>query len=257
MGQNNPYIRYADTKNAFAGALGEFLDDELKRNVCSNNLSFQSNDNRATLLIVDRSIDPIGPLVQEFTYQAIVHRFFHVQGELCFLQSDNGNEEIIVLSEDDPLWVQVRHAPFETAIEVITREFRNFKAQSSVAKVQSSSSPALHDLQLAIRHIHEYKKVSNMYTTHINLATACLERMEKEKPVYRLTKDLIQLLTTDMKRAKKMLVENIPSNPNLNDIQKTSLIMYGAYKMKQDDFKEIVSNAPIKQAVRNIRKLRV
>ena len=38
---------------------------------------------RGTLLIVDRSMDPIAPLMHEYTYQAMVNDLVHVKGEVA------------------------------------------------------------------------------------------------------------------------------------------------------------------------------
>ncbi len=38
---------------------------------------------RGTFLVVDRSIDPLAPLLHEFTYQATIHDLLEVDGETC------------------------------------------------------------------------------------------------------------------------------------------------------------------------------
>ena len=43
---------------------------------------------RGTLLIVDRSIDPLAPLMHEYTYQAMINDLLQVKGELCKLPAE-------------------------------------------------------------------------------------------------------------------------------------------------------------------------
>jgi hypothetical protein len=44
--------------------------------------AWEPNKERGTLLILDRTIDPVAPLMHEFTYQALVNEIYTMQGEI-------------------------------------------------------------------------------------------------------------------------------------------------------------------------------
>jgi hypothetical protein len=57
---------------------------------------------RGVLLIVDRGIDVVAPLLHEFTYQAFVADLLDVHSRYS---PDEGGAEVI-LDESDPVWVR-------------------------------------------------------------------------------------------------------------------------------------------------------
>ncbi|OUM61424.1 hypothetical protein PIROE2DRAFT_12577 [Piromyces sp. E2] len=72
-----PIIRYYDPngdRRTIAARVAFQLENELE-NLCNMDPSFppKSNYERTTLIVVDRTIDTSGPLIHEFTYQAMVN----------------------------------------------------------------------------------------------------------------------------------------------------------------------------------------
>jgi syntaxin-binding protein 1 len=67
----------------------------------------------ASLLIVDRSADPLTPLLHEFTYQAMVCDLLDVkEGRYTYQYTDRGGKPVqkeVLLDESDPLWPSLRH----------------------------------------------------------------------------------------------------------------------------------------------------
>ena len=71
-----PYIRYS-TVNGFdriTSKLSSLVYDELDRYAkMDKEFPSETGSQRATLLIVDRTVDPVAPLLHEFTYQAMAN----------------------------------------------------------------------------------------------------------------------------------------------------------------------------------------
>lgn len=65
---------------------------------------------RATLLLVDRYEDVLTPLMHDFTYQAL---YFEMPATSPFQVFDyidsNDEHNDVLLNEDDPVWVRLRH----------------------------------------------------------------------------------------------------------------------------------------------------
>lgn len=73
----------------------------------------------------------------------MVNDLLPVQGELCPLpqtspseKKEKQEEQIVVLSEDDPKWVDCRHQHIAIASSSLQTDFKKFKDQSNVAQLQ-------------------------------------------------------------------------------------------------------------------------
>lgn len=62
-----PYIRYV-AANPITSEIARLVDKSLE-NALRNLKNWKFNPNRGTLLIVDRSIDCVAPLMHSYTYQ--------------------------------------------------------------------------------------------------------------------------------------------------------------------------------------------
>jgi hypothetical protein len=70
------------------------------------------NDDRATLLILDRSVDPVAPLLHEFTYQAMAYDLLEVENDYyryTFTSNTGVQKKDVILGETDVLWPALRH----------------------------------------------------------------------------------------------------------------------------------------------------
>lgn len=68
---------------------------------------------RATILILDRSFDPLSPLMHEYTYQAMCNDLLDVEdGVITVKVTKNTGEEseqTAILSDNDEFWVDMRY----------------------------------------------------------------------------------------------------------------------------------------------------
>ncbi|KAG5458889.1 MAG: Sec1-like protein, partial [Olpidium bornovanus] len=120
-----PVIRYhrPDTpsttaRSNIAGRLASVFQNEMDA-FCRLDPSFPPQPAtpvpRATILILDRTLDVQAPLLHEFTYQAMVNDLLPIAENgtkyTYTFVGGNGEENVkdVVLDEEDPLWIQVRH----------------------------------------------------------------------------------------------------------------------------------------------------
>jgi hypothetical protein len=84
----------------------------------------------STLLILDRSVDALSPLLHEFTYQAMVYDVVGVSAGKYTYKSVNAKGEHVAkdvpLNEDDALWVELRHMHIADAINHVIDDFNRF-----------------------------------------------------------------------------------------------------------------------------------
>ena len=140
-----PVIRYykprAPTHEAsiLCSHLARFVQDELDRFAhFQKDFPPPSNRPRGVLLIVDRSMDLITPLLHEFTYQALAYDILPIkEGDKTtyktVINEGAQNEETkeMEIGENDKVWVDYRHAHMKDVLEKLGDDFAKFRAANS------------------------------------------------------------------------------------------------------------------------------
>lgn len=92
----------------------------------------QSNRPKAVLFIVDRALDLYAPVLHEFTYQAMAHDLLPIQDGDKIIYNTEVEEagqtvqRDMVITEDDKVWVDVRHQHMKDTIEKVMADFQGF-----------------------------------------------------------------------------------------------------------------------------------
>ena len=108
---------------------------------------------RGTLIITDRSMDVVAPLIHEFTYQAMCNDLLPIEGGTKYtyvligslsvadltcissykFQSSLGTYEdkTATLSETDTVWTTVRHMHMREAIDKLMADFNKFMEENA------------------------------------------------------------------------------------------------------------------------------
>ncbi|KAF3440248.1 hypothetical protein FNV43_RR18531 [Rhamnella rubrinervis] len=86
------------------------------------------------LLILDRSVDLISPVIHEWTYDAMCHDLLNMDGNKYVLEvpsKTGGNPEIkeVLLEDDDPVWVELRHAHIADGIAKVVQALPQYTEQ--------------------------------------------------------------------------------------------------------------------------------
>ena len=72
-----------------------------------------AEDERPTLLVLDRGFDCMAPLLHEYTYQAMAHDLLSVQDERYkYSYTGNNNQTLskeVLLNDTDPLYKRLKH----------------------------------------------------------------------------------------------------------------------------------------------------
>lgn len=199
MGER-PYIRASRTD--MAQDFAEGLEAELTglQRSLPGYPPARALENRSTLLVVDRSVDLLAPLLHEFTYGAMAYDLLGIDPatntyERTFIDSsDQEHTEATIIDERDPLWVQLRHGHIGKVGTVLSRQFQDFLAANKGAMQLTSSSKAsaaayskgahgLRELRDAFNTVPQYRDMRSKYSLHMNLAGACMDQMDDRKLV--------------------------------------------------------------------------
>ncbi|SAL99662.1 hypothetical protein [Absidia glauca] len=120
---------------------------------------------RATILIVDRTLDEYAPLLHEFTYQAMINDLLPVTPtengtgiiyNYEYTQSDGsmGTKEV-VLDEDDDVYKSIRHLHIAECTDRLIEDFNKFLAENKQAAGNSDPNAPPTDSAKSLKDMKE------------------------------------------------------------------------------------------------------
>ncbi|CDZ98136.1 Vesicle trafficking protein Sec1 [Phaffia rhodozyma] len=137
------------------------------------------------LFIADRSIDPVAPFLHEFTYQAMVNDLLEVEDGKIHrydFQTSIGHSETrdAVLSEQDTVWVDVRHLHMKDAIDKLMRDFNAFVREHGGFSAKQGAV-SLNDMKDMLASLPQYTDLREKYSLHLSMAQTSMDLFEKKR----------------------------------------------------------------------------
>eukprot|EP01097_Dermamoeba_algensis_P005726 TRINITY_DN3623_c0_g1_i1.p1 TRINITY_DN3623_c0_g1~~TRINITY_DN3623_c0_g1_i1.p1 ORF type:complete len:605 (-),score=165.82 TRINITY_DN3623_c0_g1_i1:264-2078(-) len=143
----------------------------------------------ATLIVLDRTVDTVAPLLHEFTYQAMVEDLLHDRiknGQYQLKYVDNTGKsktKDVLIDENDTLWTNIRHFHISTTLEFLQKRIQEFqktnKAASLLQANQAGEDVSIKQLGEAIRAMPTFQETLTKYSLHQNLTKKCYSRFSK------------------------------------------------------------------------------
>ncbi|XP_022145308.1 protein transport Sec1a-like isoform X2 [Momordica charantia] len=130
------------------------------------------------LLILDRSIDQIAPIIHEWTYDAMCRDLLEMDGNKYTYEvsSKTGGEpekREALLEDNDPVWLELRHAHIADASERLHEKMTNFVSKNKAAQLQKSARDgeiSTRDLQKMVQALPQYTEQVEKITLHVEIA---------------------------------------------------------------------------------------
>uniref|UniRef100_A0A0D9VFM7 SNARE-interacting protein KEULE n=1 Tax=Leersia perrieri TaxID=77586 RepID=A0A0D9VFM7_9ORYZ len=127
------------------------------------------------LLIVDRSVDQIAPIIHEWTYDAMCHDLLSMDGNKYVQEvpSKNGSSterREALLEDHDPIWVELRHAHIADASERLHDKMSNFVSKNKAAQLQQARTGgeiSNRDLQKMVQALPQYSDQIEKLSLHV------------------------------------------------------------------------------------------
>nr|KJB51949.1 hypothetical protein B456_008G239900 [Gossypium raimondii] len=131
------------------------------------------------LLILDRSIDQIAPVIHEWTYDAMCHDLLNMEGnkyvhEVPSKIGGPPEKKEVLLEEHDPIWLELRHAHIADASERLHEKMTTFISKNKAAQLQHGSRDggeiSTRELQKMVQALPQYSEQIDKLSLHVEIA---------------------------------------------------------------------------------------
>jgi len=259
---DDPIIRYYDPKGdrrTIAARVAFQLENELE-NLRSMDSSFppRSNYEKATLIVVDRTIDISGPLIHEFTYQAIANDLIGLENGSKYIFNGVAGEKVVILDEKDSLWNKYRHTHIAEVSRELPKQFNQFRSENKAAISRSSGrqgGASIKDLKDVVQAMPQFHEIKDKFAIHIDLCQRCNNIFSKNNisSIAEIEQNLITGLTFEGSVPKNIIMNmvSILDNPDVDNYDKLRLLLLYIIcydGVPQDDLRKLVEHAHIRNS---------
>ncbi|KAG8717169.1 vacuolar sorting protein VPS33/slp1 [Ceratobasidium sp. 394] len=130
---------------------------------------------RGVLIITDRAMDPVAPLIHEFTYQAMATDLLPIDGGTRYrykFENSRGirEEKTAILGETDQIWTATRHMHLLAVNEQLKNDFNKFLEENAVFRGGDQSLNGVKDM---LAGLPQYQETWEKFSLHLNMAGEC------------------------------------------------------------------------------------
>lgn len=217
-----PKVRYYKPRAPFheasvlCGHLARFVQEELDEYAKWNpNFPPPSSRPQGVLVITDRSMDLMAPLVHEFTYQAMAHDLLPIKDgdKVTFHMTINegtpGQEEKdMELHDKDKVWVDNRHRHMKDTIDKLMDDFNKFINQNpNFTANEGQNTTSLNAIKDMLAGLPQFQEMKEAYSLHLTMAQEAMNVFEKHKlpDIASVEQTLATGVDEDFKKPKNIL----------------------------------------------------
>ncbi|CAM8957018.1 unnamed protein product [Rhodiola kirilowii] len=182
------------------------------------------------LLILDRSVDQIAPVIHEWTYDAMCHDLLNMEGnkythEMPSKTGGQPEKKDVLLEDHDPIWLELRHAHIADASERLHEKMTGFISKNKAAQLHQGGRDgelSTRDLQKMVQALPQYSEQIDKLSLHVEIAGK-INRIIKEtglREVGQLEQDLVF-----GDAGTKELINFLRTKPDISNENKLRLLM--------------------------------
>ncbi|KAL3498713.1 hypothetical protein ACH5RR_041445 [Cinchona calisaya] len=185
--QEFPFVRFHAAKSLDPTTMTTFRDlipTKLAAAVWNCLMKYKANltnypqTETCELLILDRSVDQVAPIIHEWTYDAMCHDLLNMEGNKYVheVPSKTGvpEKKEVLLEDHDPIWLELRHSHIADASECLHEKMKNFVSKNKAAQIQHGSRDggelSTRDLQKMVQALPQYSEQIEKLSLHVDIA---------------------------------------------------------------------------------------
>ncbi|KAI9022176.1 Sec1-like protein [Phycomyces nitens] len=231
---------------------------------------------RGTLILLDRTIDPISPFLHEFTYQAMIADLLKTEDTPAgikysyeYTQEDGTTkDQEITLNDQDTVYSSIRHMHIASTTEKLIENFNTFVSENKGTSGGQSSVRSLNDMKQMIADLPQFQDMKTKFSAHMTIASECMSEFNKQnlETIGLLEQNMACGETPDGNVPKNLVEELTPilDDPYTSEKIKARLIMLWiatSDTVNPEDLQHLLSHARVdqecKDAIENLSLLGV
>lgn len=186
LGDGVPYIRYyksSNTENNRSQEVAAQLSLEIDSLVKSESWSAPPDAPKGTIIILDRTMDIIAPILHEFTYQAMVHDLLEIKDNKYSYNAGNDGPKEAILDDNDNLWKEFRHTHIAETSRSLNEQFNKFLSENKAASAAMGGKKDgnIKQMKETLASMPQFQEMKQKYTIHVNIAQECMATFERRK----------------------------------------------------------------------------
>ncbi|OMJ12213.1 Syntaxin-binding protein 2 [Smittium culicis] len=256
----NYFQQSADSQHHLSRQIAFFAQSELDKAFPPEKRN--ESESNSMLLIVDRCIDLVAPLLHEFTYEAMAMDLAssqitfdkHIPSYKYIAELGNGESEerISELTENDRIWSKYRYEHISDAQTMMMKEVDDLaKDNKAILNLQSGAKQNINKLRDVVGAMPKFKALMAEYSAHISLMQNIMKKfnslnlsyiglieqnlvtsLNPEKTRYTMGSfDVSEILTdssVDEAIKHRVLLIYLLSTPNLSQNERSQLVTRSA-----------------------------
>ncbi|TVY51747.1 Protein transport protein sec1 [Lachnellula cervina] len=238
-----PKVRFYKPKNPLHEAhvlcvhLANFVQEELDAYAKYNqNWPPSTSRPQGILIITDRSMDLIAPLIHEFTYQAMAHDLLPIkEGDSVTYKTivnegqENAQEKDMEIGEKDKIWVENRHRHMKDTIEKIMGDFQKFIQENPHFTNSEADATSLNAIKDMLAGLPQFQELKELYSLHLSMAQECMDIFQHHKlpDIASVEQSLATGLDEDFRKPKNLAdqIVRLLDDPSIGGPDRLRLII--------------------------------
>ncbi|KAJ4965913.1 hypothetical protein NE237_017762 [Protea cynaroides] len=229
--KRRPVIRYQRTSDIAKRIAQESA--KLMYQQESGLFDFRRSGISPLLLVVDRRDDPVTPLLNQWTYQAMVHELIGIEDNKVDLRNigkiSKDQQEVVLSSEQDAFFKANMYENFGDLGMNIKRMVDEFQ---QVAK-SNQNIQTIEDMAKFVDNYPEYRKMQGNVSKHVTMVTE-MSKLVEERKLMLVSQTEQELACNGGQVAAFEAVVNLLNDESISDIDRLRLVMLYALRYEKE-----------------------
>uniref|UniRef100_A0A453BPK0 Vacuolar protein sorting-associated protein 45 homolog n=3 Tax=Triticinae TaxID=1648030 RepID=A0A453BPK0_AEGTS len=229
--KRRPVIRYQRTSDVAKRIAQE--TSRLMYEQESGLFDFRRTENSSLLLVIDRRDDPVTPLLNQWTYQAMVHELIGIENNKVdlkeFANVPKDQQEVVLSAVQDDFFRVNMFENFGDLGMNVKRMVDDFQHLSK----SSQNFQSIDDMAKFVSNYPEYRKTHGNVTKHVALVSE-MSRMVEERKLMQVSQTEQELACASGQAAAFEAVTSLLNNESVSDIDRLRLVMLYALRYEKE-----------------------
>uniref|UniRef100_A0A0M3K873 Vacuolar protein sorting-associated protein 45 n=1 Tax=Anisakis simplex TaxID=6269 RepID=A0A0M3K873_ANISI len=220
--KKKPSIRYQSSSRD-----SKRLADEVMKAIIREESLFETSKSDALLLIVDRSDDPVTPLLNQWTYEAMVHELLGIRNHRVNMESVQDAGIVLLSPMQDTFYAKNMYANFGEIGQNIKELMTDFQRKAQTNQKLESIA----DMKNFVEQYPQFRKISGTVSKHV-MVVGELSRIVSSNSLLEVS-EVEQQVACDGEHSHCLNdIRRLLQNQHITDIDACRLVMLYALRFE-------------------------